>query len=200
MTKLKTKYILYKTGENNVHVGVIIKKLRKEQKMTLLELSKKSGVALGSLSRIENGKMMGPVKGHERIAKALGTTLPELYQPLPSSKRTLEIKEKTIGHVVGIHDRSFSSELLIANARNKKIIPLLITIKKDSQTAPEETKSGVDKFIYVLDGEVEVTIGEEKYNLRSGSTVYFDSSVRHYFKNIGKGEARLMCIVCPPII
>lgn len=183
-----------------MHVGVIIKRLRKEQKMTLLELSKKSGVALGSLSRIENGKMMGPVKGHERIAKALGTTLPELYQPLPSSKRTLEIKEKTIGHVVGIHDRSFSSELLIANARNKKVIPLLITIKKDSQTAPEETKSGIDKFIYVLDGEVEVTIGEEKYNLRSGSTVYFDSSVRHYFKNTGKGEVRLMCIVCPPII
>ena len=183
-----------------MHIGIIIKKLRKEQEMTLLELSKKSSVALGSLSRIENGKMAGPVKAHERICKALGITLPELYQSFPYSKRTLEIKEKTIGHVVGIHDRSFSSELLIANAKNKKIIPLLITIKKASKTAPEETKSSIDKFVYMLDGEVEVNIGEEKYNLSSGSTVYFDSSVPHYFKNIGKGEARLICVVCPPLI
>ena len=183
-----------------MHVGGVIKKLRKERKMTLLKLSQKSGVALGSLSRIENGKMAGPVKVHERIARALGITLPELYQPLPSSKKTLEIKEKAIGHTVGVHDRSFSSELLIANARNKKIIPLLLTIKKNSQTAPEETKSDVDKFVYILDGVVEINITKEQYILHSGSTIYFDSSVLHYFKNIGKDEAHLLCIVCPPII
>jgi len=183
-----------------MHIGTVIKKSRKERKMTLLELSEKSGVALGSLSRIENGKMPGTVKSHESICKALSITLSELYMQLPSSKRTLEIKAKTVEHVIGIHDRRFSSELLIANVKNKKVIPLLITITKDGRTATEESKPGVDKFVYVLDGETEINIGGEKYNLKSESTIYFDSSVPHYFKNIGEGEARLICVICPPLL
>ena len=40
-------------------IGEIIHRLRKEKKMTLVELAEKSGVALATLSRIENGRMTG---------------------------------------------------------------------------------------------------------------------------------------------
>jgi phosphoribosylamine-glycine ligase len=55
----------------NYQKGEIIHGLRKEKKITLLELSEKSGVALATLSRIENGKMTGTLKSHMNICKTL---------------------------------------------------------------------------------------------------------------------------------
>lgn len=49
-----------------MHIGRIIRRLRKERKITLLELSQKSGVAIATLSRIETGKMTGRLKSHLR--------------------------------------------------------------------------------------------------------------------------------------
>ena len=46
-----------------MHVGTLINRVRKEKRMTLVALAKKSGVALATLSRIENGKMTNALPG-----------------------------------------------------------------------------------------------------------------------------------------
>ncbi len=182
-----------------MHVGISIKKARKEKRMTLLELSQKSGVALATLSRIENGKMTGTLESHMNIAKALDITLLELYRELPASKKTLEVKAGAAKPAVEVHNKKSSSEMLAPNAANKKMMPVMVCVQKESQTHTEETKPGVEKFIYIVDGKAEVHIGKESYNLTKGDTIYFESSVPHYFKNTGPGELQMIAVTCPPI-
>ena len=128
-----------------MHLGKTLKRLRKEKHITLVDLAKKSGVAIATLSRIENGKMIGRVESHIKICEVLGVTLPELYKDF--SKKTLEVAKEKIGHTLGIQNNRFSSELLISNTHNKKIIPLVIRIAKEERTSTDETKTGIDKFI-----------------------------------------------------
>ena len=52
-------------------LGGRIRALRKENGLSLEQLSAKSGVALATLSRIENGKGTGTFRTHRRIAEAL---------------------------------------------------------------------------------------------------------------------------------
>jgi len=181
-----------------MHVGEIIHRLRKEKKMTLLELSAKSGVALATLSRVENGKMTGTLESHMRICEALETTLPEFYRDLALSKKQVEVQTKRSRTDVFIHDKSAASEMLASKILNKKMMPMLIKINKGGATHEEETKPGVEKFIYILDGRIEAFIGEEKYNLTKGDTLYFESSIPHHFKNTCAGESRLLCVTSPP--
>lgn len=183
-----------------MRVGEIIHILRKERKMTLLELSDKSGVALATLSRIENGRMTGTLQSHINICKAFEITLPELYKDLSVSKKTIEMRSRNERTDVFVHDKSSSAEMLASKVLNKKMMPILIRITEGGSAHKEETKSGIEKFIYVLDGKVEANIGEERYNLTKGDTLYFDASLPHQFKNIGKGEARLICVICPPAL
>ncbi len=183
-----------------MHVGGIIKGLRKAKGMTLLELSQKSGVALATLSRIENGKMTGTLDSHMNICKAFEMTLPELYRELPSSKKTIDVQKSKAKHDVYIHDKKSSSEILASNVQNKKMMPVLIKIIKGGQTAGEESKPGVEKFIYILDGKIEANIGNEKYGLTKGDTLYFESSIAHHVKNTGPGEAQLLSITSPPLL
>jgi len=60
--------------------GNTIKKLRKEKKLTLTDVSEQSGIQLATLSRIENNKMTGSVKSHVKIAKALGLRPSQLFK------------------------------------------------------------------------------------------------------------------------
>ncbi|MFA6321015.1 MAG: XRE family transcriptional regulator [Candidatus Omnitrophota bacterium] len=183
-----------------MHVGQIIKNIRKEKRMTLVELSEKSGVALATLSRMENGKMTGTLDSHMNIANSLEIPLPDLYKDLAYSKKQVEVKSKKAVTDVFMHDKNATSEMLVSKVINKKMMPILIKLNKNGATRKEETKTGVEKFIYILDGKIEAAVGEEKYNMSKGDTLYFESSLPHYFKNTGSGETRLICVISPPTL
>jgi quercetin dioxygenase-like cupin family protein len=183
-----------------MHIGEIIHSLRSERKMTLLELSRRSGVALATLSRIENGKMTGTLKSHINIASALEISLPELCKNLAASKKQVEVKSKKERADVFVHDKNLTFEMLASKTTNKKMMPVMLKIAKGSSTRKEETKSNIEKFIYVIDGRVEANISDEKYNLSKGDTLYFESSVPHFFKNTGLGESRLLVVTSPPLL
>jgi len=181
-----------------MNIAEVLKKLRKEKRISLVELAQKSGVAIATLSRIENGKMTGTIQSHEKIAEALEVALPELYKI--ATKKPLEVAKDKVGHVLAVQDKKFSSELLMTDTHNKKLIPLIIKISKGAKTSTDATKVGVDKFVCLLKGRVEAHIGDEVYGLSGNDSIYFNSSVPHYFKNTGTDEARLVCIIAPPIL
>lgn len=183
-----------------MRIGEIIHRQRKEKKITLVELAEKSGVALATLSRIENGRMTGTLNSHIKICKALEIDIAELYRDLSLSKKKVEMHLKKARADVSLHSKNTSSELLVSNALNKKMMPLIVKINKGGSTHKEATKIGIEKFIYVASGRIEAAIGEEKYHLAKGDTLYFESSTPHYFKNTGPGEASFICVSCPPII
>ena len=185
---------------NDMQACEIIRKLRKERKMTLLELSTRSGVALATLSRMENGKMTGTLESHMSVCKALEVSLPDLYRDLEASAKTVDVQTKKARTDVFVHDKRSSSEMLAPNVLNKKMMPTMIRMQKGGNTHKEETRPGVEKFAYVLEGKIEASIGDEKYVIGKGDTLYFDSSVPHYFKNTGSGEARMICVITPPAL
>jgi len=60
-------------------IGSTIKRLRKQKRMTLKEMSKITGIQTGSLSRIENDKMNGSLNTYMLIAGGLDLKLSELF-------------------------------------------------------------------------------------------------------------------------
>lgn len=183
-----------------MHIGEIVHRIRKERKMTLVELAERSGVALATLSRIENSRMTGTLNSHMNICKAFEIDITELYRDLSLSKKKVEMRSKNAHTDVFLHSKNVSSEMLISNALNKKMMPIIIKINKGGSTHKKVTKTGIEKFIYIATGRIEANMGEEKYNLTKGDTLYFESSTSHYFKNTGSGEASLVCVICPPLI
>lgn len=177
-----------------MELGKHIRELRKKKKMTLNEVSEKSGVALATLSRIETGRMTGTLESHIAVAKALDMTLPELYSEM--DKRVTVQKETDYADLF-VHDDKTSSVILTKDIFAKKMLPTLIRLKRGGTTHKEELKKGTEKFLYVLDGKVEISVGDEKNTLEKGATLYFDASRPHWIKNIGNGDSVCLCIVTP---
>ena len=79
-------------------------------------------------------------------------------------------------------------------------MPVLVKLEINGKTNPEQTASGIEKFIYILEGEIETVIADKKYALTAGDSLYFDGSSSHFYRNTGKSSAKLICVISPPAL
>jgi len=179
-------------------IGRRLRELRKEKTVTLEELSEKSGVALATLSRMENNKMPGTIKSHLSICKVLGVSIAELYRELEDDTKTVESVPKDDRTEHFVHAKNAKYELLVTKTLDKKIMPLMMKLDSGGQTQKEQNSPGVEKFVYVIKGSFESVIGKKKYLLKPGDSLYFDASLPHAFNNRSKSQAEAICIVSPP--
>ena len=179
-----------------MHIGKKMKELREAKKMSLTDLSKKSGVQIATLSRIENKKMTGTLESHINIAKALGVELPHLYHNLAASSVEDSLAQ-------GIHSETFSYndkasyEILTANLLSKKMMPMVLRIEEGGRTNSEKNLPGSERFLFVLEGKITVYIEEKTCPLSKNQTLYFDSSFKHHFENAGKVVAKVIVVGTP---
>ncbi len=181
-------------------IGKKLKMLRKDRKMTLKELSRKSGVAIATLSRMEHDIMTGTLKSHINICKALGVGLADFYRELESEHKTISFIKQKEKHESFVHPKKSTLEMLTTKIMNKKMMPVLIRIKKGGQTHREENKPGTEKFIYILEGTMIADIRKEKHRLSKGDSLYFDASLPHIFSNDGRSNAIAISISSPPTL
>jgi transcriptional regulator with XRE-family HTH domain len=178
-------------------IGQRIRKLRKEKKLTLVEIAKRTNVAQATLSRIETGSMIGTVESHQKIADVLGVSLAELYSEADARYEQIAHLKHDADRKITHHTKDFQFELLTQESSKKKITPLLLTLQPEAETGSEKNERGVEKFIYVLEGEVKATVEKQEFVLKSGETLYFDASLPHQIANSKAKTARLLIAVSP---
>ena len=177
-------------------IGQRIKELRAVKRISLTELSKKSGVQLATLSRIENLKMTGTLESHLKIAEILGVSLPELYSGVTTESKAVELKAAEEPDVF-IHSEKSAYEILTGKMLSKRMLPAILRLDVDGKTAPEQNPAGSEKFVFVLEGNIEVVIGDKTYRLAKNNSLYFDASLEHGFINKGKVPAKAICVTTP---
>lgn len=181
-----------------INLGQKIHSLRKQAGFTLEDLAAKSGLALATLSRIEHGKAGSNVKTHLKLCDALGISLTELYQGVPMLGGETEPLEPTSEQAeTFIYDEKASAILLARQVLQKNMMPQLITLQPGGSTHRELQRPGTEKWLFVLEGAVEVKVGEQHFELKRYGTLYFKASQPHQLRNPGKAAAKCISVTSP---
>ena len=183
-----------------MELGERIRAIRQEKRMTLADLSEKSGVAQATLSRIENGIMTGTIKSHLKISEAFGMSLADLYRLSEAAPKDARVESEVAQKDVFVHDEKSSSILLASQVFSKKMMPILIRLTPDGRTPAEEAAVGTEKFLYCLSGKVKVSVSGKEYPLDAGDRLYFNASLPHFIENFGKSEAKCLSVSSPPAL
>lgn len=184
-------------------IGERIRVLRKEHGFSLEELSHKSGVALATLSRLENGKGSGTFKTHQKIAEALGLAISQLYQGFESSGSEEEIsvlQPKPEEAETFTYDDKASSIFLASQISGKKMFPQMIVLQAEGRTALEQYGQGTERWVFCLQGHLSVKVGGKEFPLGPGGTIYFKASQPHQFSNLGKVQVKALTVTTPPVL
>ena len=179
-------------------IGQRIREVRKQKKITLIELSKLTDVAQASLSRIETGIMSGTVASHQKIAEALGISLAELYTGCDA--RLEEATQTNAGEYVSQIKNDISLELLTTNIAGKKMLPSVYKIAAGSKTEQDKLAAGIDRFLWVMEGSIVLILESKEYSLPTKSSLYFSASLTHSLKNSGDTPAEVLCVTSPAAV
>jgi transcriptional regulator with XRE-family HTH domain len=184
-----------------MELGARIRALRKERKLSLEHLAKKSGVAVGSLSRIENDKGGGNSRTIEKVAEALKVSVAELYRGLEAPlQAAARLKPEPAGAQTYTYDEKAAAILLTTQVSQKNMLPQMIVLQPEGKTAKEQYPKGTERWIFGLEGEVEATVGEQAHRISKGSTLYLDASVPHQFANANRHVAKLISVTNPVVL
>jgi transcriptional regulator with XRE-family HTH domain len=185
-----------------MRVGEKIKKLREEKGMSLPELAEKSGFSSALLSQIENHMISPPLGTLIKIGQAMDVPLGYFFEDIAEAPFVI-VRAEERRHVSRVASKEgvkfgYRYESLAQDKKNRFMEPFLVTLepvtKKDRNAYSHEG----EEFIFVLEGEMEVTLEDHTDMLRPGDCIYFDSKLRHRVQCIGDKETRIVAVIHAP--
>lgn len=176
--------------------GQNVRKLRKEKKLSLEELSKRCGVSRSMLSQIEREEKNPTIQVACQIAEGLNTTLSRLLGEQEEKEAWVIRKEE---RMIYRDERSGFERHLLSPSFPSQGIEFILNIippGKESGTFPPHPP-GVKEYIVVAEGRLRVELagGEKKYELEQGDSIFFEADVAHRFINAGNGECHYYLVI-----
>ena len=178
-------------------VGVNIKRLREDKDITLRVLAKKLGISASFLSQIETGKASPSLSTLKNIADGLQVTVSSLIGDEEAVNKNPVVKESQRKYLKNI-GKGINMYLLTSPDPNKQMEPLLFKLDENADSGDSMYKHFGQEFVLVIKGSLEITLNDTKYILSKGDSIYFNSSIPHFFKNINKGTTEALWVVTPP--
>jgi transcriptional regulator with XRE-family HTH domain len=178
-----------------------IKTLRKKRKITLEKLADLTGLTKGYLSKIERSKKAPPYSTLNKIAMALGVDPAFFLGENPQASKDIKISftKKKHGKVIrsmgSLAEGSlygYAYEALAFDKPGKNMEPYIIEPAFEEEAIFQHEG---EEFMFVLEGRHELVYGDKKYLMEEGDSVYFDASVPHTGKSLGKNKAKLLGIM-----
>lgn len=182
-------------AETIKQIGQRLKGLREVLDIPEQEVADLIEVPLDHYRRMESGEADPSVYRLSKIAKRYGIDLDVLLFGEEPRMSAYFVTRKDQGLSVD-RRKDYKYQSLAAGFRGRKADPFMVTV----DPMPEEknhSKNSHDgqEFDYVVEGELEITIGEKVITLRQGDSIYFDSGSRHCMRAIGDRPCRFLCVV-----
>ena len=174
-----------------VPVGKKIKKARTAKKIALDQVANETGFSVEYIKEIEAGKAMPPVGALLQIARALEIDSGSLLKE-PESKMQSRIKAQTK------RTEDYAYTTLTPGAENKHLKAFLVSIEAQQIHKGVDYHHEGEEFVYVLQGRIEVTVGEHVNTLRAGESLHFNSGIRHKLKSVSDDKAELIVVIYSP--
>lgn len=173
-------------------IGGLLKARRRALKMTLQEIAKRSQLSTAFLSQVERGKAVPSIVSLINIARALETDIHYFVTPpAPSSL----VRRADNPEYIEL-DSPIVYKRLDAEIRNQRMNALIMEIPPGTALPAVHRDEGED-FFYVLEGEVEQTIGDKAFTLRKGDSAHHNTQVDHSVINKSNRVARLLWVGTP---
>jgi electron transfer flavoprotein alpha subunit len=173
--------------------GFKMQQIREVRKISLSRLASETGLSQRYLKEIEEGIVNPPVAAVIRVAKALaiesGTFLSSEDKKASARRRADRYFKRT---------QNYSYQTLTPDAEKWHMKAFLVTIEPKQEHKMVDYRHEGEEFDYILEGEVEVIVGDQRHLLRKGQSLHFNSGLTHKLRNVSDGETKLLVTIYTP--
>lgn len=194
------------SNDNNsgleLNVAEKIKNLRQEKQMTLQQVAEKTGFSAALISQIENHLISPPLGTLSRIARALDVEMGYFFGAAGEAEFTIvrSSERRPVSRVASKQGvkYGYSYESLAFEQKNRHMEPFLVTLEPATTRDRNAYSHEGEEFIFVLDGKMEVELGEHCDVLEPGDSIYFNSRIPHRVQCVEGSETKILAVIYTP--
>ena len=183
-------------------VGAKLRQARKGQKLTLQQVSARSGLAVSTISKAERGQVALSYEKVLKLGQALQIDMTQLFMmgnaaPSGGAARPTVVKD-CFNQVQRYETEQYVYSVLCGAYPDKKMQPLVAVINaREAKDFSETIRHPGQEFVMVLSGRVRILFENgEQVELDRHEAAYFDSGIGHVYVSLSEEPAQVMSICC----
>ncbi len=177
-------------------IGQKIKERRLELKMNLRDLGEKTGLTASFLSQIENNLTEPSISSLQKIAAALRVPM---FTFLNGSDHPEQVVRANARKRLSFPNPHLQYELLTDDL-SRQMAGILIRLKAGESHTTQQLYRATEEMLFVLEGTLEVRIGENVHRLEPGDSIYYEGASLTGFSVVGNKDLIAVCMMTPPAL
>lgn len=174
-----------------------LRMLRLRRSMGLAQLAEHTGFSAAMLSRLENGRLVPTLPTLTRIALVFNVGLDYFFTD-PRKRHIVAVSRRDERRVFPSDPKLDSApwhfESLDFRANERRLNGFLAHFHLlPAEKIKPHFHRGVE-LLYLIEGELEMTIGVDKFRLGPGDAVYFDAMQKHAYRSLVKGSCTAIVV------
>jgi transcriptional regulator with XRE-family HTH domain len=162
-------------------IGERIRLLREKKGLSLDELSKITGFNTELLSKIEKNEVQPQLGTVIKLSKALDSAFGRLVSGVGDKLYSITRKneQKVVSRATTKKGKKqlYTYKSLAPEVKGRHMEAMIVQL--DQNPSEETSIHEGEEFIYVLEGTAELKIGDDKFELEPGDSVYYLSTTPH---------------------
>ncbi len=179
---------------SDIDVGSNLRRLREEHNLSIRALAEKSGLAINTLSLIENGKSSPSVSTLQQLALALNVPITTFFEAETPENSVSYIKANFRPRAIFDHGKL---EDLGAGTIIQAVEPFVVTLEPNGGSGPQDILHTGYEFVFCLEGQVAYTISGHTYLLERGDSLLFEAHLPHRWQNLSSTESQVVLVLVP---
>jgi len=172
-------------GSVDREIGAGLRRIRRQRKLSLEDVSGRTGLSIGFLSQVERGLSSPTLRVLTSLGDALGVALADLFV-------SVEQNPDNAAAVVVRQSRRSELQLWRSGIRKQLLTPLqdgtqlnlyLVEMEPGASTGDEPYSHTGEEAGLVIQGAMELVVDAQSWTLQEGDSFRFPSSSLHRFSN-----------------
>ena len=186
---------------DRVQLGLSLRGHRKARRLTLKDLSRRSGVALSTLSKMELGQISVSYEKLAAAARALSLDVGQLLDARIAASQSGAAKPVVVWSEAdgapAYSSGNYDYRALAAGFPGKRMTPLHGRILARSRAQfPDFIRHPGQEFVTVLSGRVRIEFETgDAIEVGRHEPAYFDSGVGHIYLSLGRTDAQVLVVM-----
>lgn len=179
-------------------IGGRLAALRDINGITGKELAAKCGITIEQLDKYERGESDFSFSFLYNAAQILGVDVVDLMSGDSPKLSSCCLTRAGEGYAIN-RRAAYSYKHLAFTFRKKLAEPFMVTVEpRDDIGKPEQHSHAGQEFNLMIEGRLRLFMGDLTYDLESGDSVYFNSSLAHAMRALDNKPAQFLAVVMQP--
>lgn len=202
-----TEIPLTESPADHFDIGARLRTLRSAAALSQRQLAERAGVPHAQISNVEKNKVSPSISTLRKILNGLGVGLADFFEPERQAppgpffkpEDLIDLTSKVAMNAIG--DGSGRIALRqIGNAREHNLQILHEVYEPNADTGEMPLQHGSNEGGFVVEGELELTVGDNVRLLKAGEAYLFDSRIPHRFRNLSSRRTIVISACTPPYL